>query len=141
MNIFEDRFAKFRQELAPILLVSILSVVWAFKAPFILRLAAPWGTILAVTSSLIGIACTVLLFTFADKLAPFMRLQHLDAHPYGQMIKIGQIITYAIIVLELFFMWYKDLWHMSNLHYAFVYGFMALIFASFYNAMNREPGE
>ena len=143
MTVLDGRWAKFKQELLPILYVSIIQVWWFFKfPPTFMQVATPWNTVLMIIQSIIGISCTIFVFSFADNRLVLFNLAHLDAFPHAQVLKkIQRTIFIAAIVIGALLAWYKDFYGMSNLAYLLLYSFWIITFILLYRAAYRVPSE
>ena len=139
MTKLNARWAKFKQELVPIIYVSVVQIWWSFNIQAI-RLEAPWNTVWAVINSVIGIICTIFMFSFADTFAPYFNLNYLNEFPYGSILKkIEKAILIIVVHIVLFFIWYYDICHVSNAHYVLAYIGCLITFISFYRAIHRVP--
>jgi hypothetical protein len=125
MNLSGKRWSKFKQELIPIIYLSILNTVWSFNlSPLTMRLTSPWNTLLATIMSITGAIAVAYGFTFANTLAPYLDppLHHLDAAPYSETLKkihrIGLVVAAHLVFL---ICCYKDPYRMSSAHYATSY--------------------
>ena len=142
MNILNERWSKFKQELLPILYLSAIQIWWSFNNPAYMRLNSPWNTIVSTMISIVGIACVVVSFSFADKFSPFPNLDYLIDAPFGRISKkIKAILYIAVSHISILFVWYKDFYHASNDYYAITYIFMVLVLALLYQAKHRWPSE
>jgi hypothetical protein len=139
MTKLDERWAKFKQELLPIIYVSVVQIWWCFNLQAI-RLEAPWNTVLAVNMSIVTVVGTIFMFSFADTFAPYFNLNYLNECPYGSILKkIEKIIFIALGHVFMFFVWYKDIWHVSNAHYVLAYIGYLITFISLYRAIYRVP--
>jgi uncharacterized membrane protein len=142
MNLSDKRWSKFKQELIPIIYLSILQTGWNFNRPLIMRFKSPWSIILATIMSIVGIMVTAYGFTFADTFAPYFNLHHLDAAPYSETLKkIHRTSLIIVVHIILFVAWYKDFYRMSSVHYAISYVICLTTCILFYRAMRSEPIE
>lgn len=139
-KIKKNYWLKFKQELVPIVFLSTLHVWWCFNFPAFIRLGNPWGTLLSVIMTIVGVFLCIYILTFTDICRPILSLDYLDKDPDGPALKIITRISSIIIAhLGIFFVWYNNLYGMSNIHYAFAY-FNFLMIAVLQNrAANRWP--
>jgi len=141
MNIFEkERWSKFKQELIPIIYVSTFQIWWNFNFPPIIRLGTPWSTVLGLSLSIVITFVYIFTFSFADKYASQFNLEYLDGapEPYGPILKkIERIGLIAIAHISMFFVWYNDLYGMSNIYYALCYAYCLTGFVLMARAINR----
>ena len=143
MNNLNKHWSKFKQELLPIVYVSAIQIWFLFNfPPRFMRLGSPWNVILITLQIIIAVSCTIFIFSFADKLEPFISLKYLDAFPHAQTFKmIQRIWLLAIFVIGAFFVWYKDFYGMSNMGYLLLYSFWIITFILLYRAAYRAPSE
>jgi hypothetical protein len=145
INIPDKRWSKFKQELIPIIYLSILNIVGSFKlSPITMKLTSPWNTILATFMSIAGTIAIAYGFTFADTFAPYLNpeLHHLDNIPYSATLKkihrIGLIVAVHLVFL---IFWYKDPYGMSTANHAAGYVIRLTSWLLFYRAMYSKPVE
>ncbi|MDR3551022.1 MAG: hypothetical protein P4L31_06430 [Candidatus Babeliales bacterium] len=139
MNISQERLSKFKQELVPIIYLSMVQVWWSFNFPAFTRLAAPWSTMLSVIMSVVSIVLCIYIFTYADTYAPMFNLRYSpNLDRIGRIYRnIERISIMAIFFIIMFIVWYNDLYGMSNKNYAFCYANMIITFALMARAANR----
>ena len=136
-NIYWD---KFKQELISIVLISALNVLWCFVRPDYAHARAPWNTILPVIMSIISVACTVYIFSWANKLALYFNLDYLNEAPYGALLKkIETVLLILMAHIVFFFMWYKGFYYRSNTFYGATYIISLITWLLFRRAMDRKP--
>lgn len=139
MNISQERLSKFKQELIPILYLSIVQIWWSFNFPPFIKLGAPWNTMLGVIISIVCILLYMYMFTYADTYAPMFNLGYspkLDR--IGRIYKnIERAWIIAIAHISLFIVWYNDLYGMSNAYYVFCYVNLIITFVLMARAVNR----
>ncbi len=139
MHKLDVRWAKFKQELLPIIYVSVVQIWWCFNLQAI-RLEAPWNTVWAVSMSIATVVGTIFMFSFADIFAPHFNLNYRNEDPYGSILKKIRAATFIIVFhIILFFVWYKNLYHVSNAHYVLAYIGCLIMFISHYRAIHRVP--
>ncbi len=134
-NTFTDRWPKFKQELIPIVCLSIIQIWLNFNFPFFGRWEAPWDTLLTINACVIGVIGLVYLFSFADKHFTWHKLPP-NAHVVR---KIERTLPIIMFHFAWFFMWYKDSHNMPNIYYPLIYLNCLLMFALLYRAANRSP--
>jgi hypothetical protein len=142
MNLPDERWSKFKQELIPIIYLSILHVVWVFNYTSTMRFTSPLSIVLATMASIAGILANVYCFTFADTFAPGLDLPYLDAVPYSETWKkIHKITVVALLHVGFLIYWYKDYDRMPNAHYVAKYILCLTAWILFYRAMRSKPVE
>ena len=141
MGDFDGRWSKFKQELLPIVYVSVIQLWWLYKfPPTFLQVGAPWDAVILLGQSVTAIICTVFVFSYADKLKPFANLEYINSFPHLQTFKTIQRASLLIAaIIGAFFLWYKDIYHMSNTAYILLYLFWGFTFALLYRAAYRVP--
>jgi hypothetical protein len=144
INLSDKRWSKFKQELIPIIYLSILQTVWNFNLPLIMKFKSPWSIILATIMSVLGAIIIAYSFTFADTFATHFNpeLQHLDNIPYSELLKkLHRITPVAVFHVVLFIFWYKNPYGMSNAQHAAQYVIRLTSWILLYRAMYCEPVE
>jgi hypothetical protein len=145
MNLSNKRWPKFKQELIPIIYISILNTIANFKlSPFTMKLASPWNIILGTVVSVLGAIIIAYGFTFADIWGPRFAVYppSFDEGPYQEVFKkIYRSIPIAVAHIGFFICWYKDYNRMSNAHYAADYVICITSWILLYRAMYSEPVE
>ncbi len=81
IKISQERWAKFRQELIPMVLLSTVQVWWCFNFPAFIRLGSPLNTIVSLISSILSVFLYFFIFSSADNYAPYSNLEYLDEVP------------------------------------------------------------
>lgn len=100
MYIRDRRVAKFKQELIPIICLSIIQIWWSFKFPVFERLGAPWHTLAAIIVSIAGITAIVYLLSGADKYTSQFNLEYLDGAPNASFLKkLEKILLLSLLRL------------------------------------------
>ena len=133
------RWSKFKQELMPIIFVSAIQIWWSFNLPAT-RLEDSFGVFLALIRSIVGVLSTIYIFSFADTFSPYFNLDYLNEAPYSSIFKeVETAILVAIAHLIMFYVWYKDFYHVSNALYVLAYIGCLITFLLFYRAIHRVP--
>ena len=83
MNMFEGRWPKFKQELLPIIFISTIHIWWCFHFPAYIRLGSPWSTICEVGMSIAGVIAFAFMFSFPEKIAPYLKFDQIDIDLWG----------------------------------------------------------
>jgi hypothetical protein len=140
MNISRERWAKFKQELNSIIVVSIFQIWWNFNFPAFMRLDDSMRFILGISMSVISTFIFIYVFSFADKYAPYYNLKGFSEGPeeYRDIFKnIYRIGLIALLHIVMFYVWWNNLYEMSNFHYAIFYTDFLITFALIAKAINR----
>lgn len=141
IKISQERWAKFRQELIPMVLLSTIQVWWCFNFPAFIRLGSPLNTIVSLISSIISVLLCFFIFSSTDNYAPYSNLEYLDEVPISHRHIFKNIIRISfatIFNLGIFFAWYNNLYGMSNFYYAFSYIYFLIAIALMARAANRR---
>lgn len=142
MILDKRRRSKFKQELLPILYLSIMQVLWSFNHPVLKRLDGFWNTLFSVVLSIVGILGIVITFTFADILAPQFNLEYLDEMPYSHILKnIQKTVLIFIFHMTIFWMWYKKILNLPDIYYVFCYVHFIIAFALLIRAIKRPQDD
>lgn len=130
------RWAYVKQELLPLLYLSFVQTWWNFESPVFSRLGTPWNVI---SSIIITIMCLVIYMHVVVNPAKYtavFNFEHVNGPQwYKDALQISRIATFNLVF---FFVWYKNLYGTSNLHYAFCYVHCLLVFFLLARAVNRE---
>ncbi|HJZ24576.1 MAG TPA: hypothetical protein VJ201_09080 [Candidatus Babeliales bacterium] len=138
MNILDKRCQNLKREFFSVIFLSLIQIWWCFNFPAFMRAEYPWRLILSFSTSIISIAGILFLFMFIDQIAPVIKLEHIDSSPNPSLSKIIYIMAcITAAFLALFFAWYKDLYGMSNTHYALFYFTWLIIYILVYRAAYR----
>ena len=138
MNMLDKRWSNLKREFFSVIFLSLIQVWWCFNFPFFMRAEYPWRFILSFVTSIISVSGILFLFMFIDRLAPAIKLEHIDSSPYPSQSKKNNIMVRIMVAFfALFFTWYKDLYGMSNTHYAFFYLTWLIMFILVYRAAHR----
>lgn len=140
MNIFQERWPKFKQELFPILFLSIVQIWWNFNFPAFMRLATPWYIMVAICSSIVSTVLIMYAFLCAKTYPRRFNAESLDKQSYDSIFKnFDKICLILVAHITILLMWYNDVYGMSNLQYFLFYMYGFMMFALLHRAMNREP--
>jgi hypothetical protein len=140
MNILAERRSKFRQELIPIIYVSIFQIWLNFNFPAFIRLGSPWNSIISLIMSIACIIIYIFIFSYADTYASYVNLEYLDEAQNPSTLKNierGGLLIVAHI--GLFFAWHKNLYSMADMLYVLCYVHCFIAFILLYRAVNRKP--
>ncbi len=140
----EINWPKLRQELVPIIFLSMSHVWWTFNFPAYIRLGSPWNIIVSLYISGISIVSYIIAFSTANRCASYLSLDSFDdlpeAHIYSDFFKKltrGSIVAIALITI--LFLWRIDFYGMPDLYYAAFYTHIIATFALWYRAVYRKP--
>lgn len=140
MNPFACFWPKFKQELLPILFLSLVQIWWNFNFPFFMRLGTPWNSMTAICSSIVSTALIIYAFSCVKGYPRRFNGDGLEKEPYDFIFKNIDRICFAIVAnTGMFFIWYNDVYSMSNLQYFLFYAYGFIMFALLHRAMNRMP--
>lgn len=138
MNIFEGRLSQLKQELLPLLYLSLVQIWWNFNFPAFVRLGNPLSYIVSVSMSIISTLAFISVFLFPEKYAPSFNFEYLDAAPNASILKkIHSIWLIIVINFSMFFLWYKDFYGMSNTYYILCYTHWIITFVLIAQAIDR----
>ena len=130
---------RFKQEWIAIVCLSLIQIWWWFNFPAILRLTPPWNTLLALGASFVSVLVIVLLYLSMDKFAPYLKLKHIDLSPYPSQSKKNNIIVQVVLaVCSMFFVWYTNVYNMSDMYYILLYVTWFLTFMIVYSSVSRS---
>ncbi len=127
LNILVERWPKFKQELLPIVFLSLFQIWLNINYEFY---GYPLNTLSTIYACVFGVIAFALLFSFADK--TFLKLSP-NAPIAG---KISLITTLTIIVM---FMRHPSLYDTPTTYYVLVWSYRILVGALWYRAANRQP--
>jgi len=141
IRISEKVWSKFKQELIPILFLSGIQIWWSFNFPIIVRSGDYWNSVLALSSSILGVAAIVFVFSTANDYVPYAKLDHVDDINVGgaSFKKVSRIMIVSIFLIGMFILWYTDFYGMSHLHYLFHVSYSFLMLGLLYRAIFRGP--
>jgi hypothetical protein len=140
MNISRERWAKFKQELNSIIVVSIFQIWWNFNFPAFMRLDDSMRFILGISMSVISTFVFIYVFSSADKYAPYYNLEGFNEGPeeYRDIFKnIYRIGLIALTHIVIFYIWHNNIYGMSNLYYAILYAHCLISRVLIAKAINR----
>lgn len=132
MNISKYHWAKFKQELIPLVFLSTLNIWWIFNFPPYIQLGNPWTTIVRIIACIIVTMLYLFLFVFANQKTSMFYSEY----PYGNFSRIMNILTFHLVF---FFAWYKNMYTLSNLYYVLLYISILITFTLIARAANRQP--
>ncbi len=140
MNIFEGRWSKIKQELLPIIYLSVIQIWWSFNFPLYARAGAPWTTILGVGMSILGVVMYAIIFSSPQKFVTYLKFDQIDeALLYGHIIKKFMRLWMVIVgFLTMLIMWYKNVYHMPSVYYVLIYIHFTVFYILLFRAANRE---
>ncbi len=140
MNIFEERLPKLKQELWPILFLSIVQIWWNFNFPGFMRLQSPWNIIIAFCSSIASTALIIYAFSCVNKHTRRFNAESLEKQSYDFIFKNLDTICLALVAhIAIFLIWYNDVYGMSNQQYLLFYVHGFIMFVLLHRATKREP--
>jgi len=119
-------------------LITPIHIWWCFNYPLYVRMAYPWNPSVSIATCVVGIFLYMSLFAYADKLVPRLQIEHQEDKPFGPQkqlaSRLGKFIGFSGAA---FIIWYFDVLHMSNLHYAFSFLYFIMVYMLFMGAKNR----
>ena len=136
LNGLKGRWPQFRQECISIVYLSCVHVWWSFNFPAYVRLGTSWSAILGVIASIGATFLTLYIFLFPEKHPPY--LNFVDVAPSMRLFtNILRACNVALFHAMAFFVWYNDLYGMSNFYYCLCYAHFYISFVLMHRAVQR----
>ena len=135
---------KLKQELFPVIILSVSHVWLTFQFPPYLRLGTPWSYIVCALVSGISIIVCVIAFSLANNCISYLNFESFDQWPLPQLFaKEFKLLTKLSIIASYFmimaFYWYIDFFRMSHFYYVVLYAHTTMCFLLWYRAVYRKP--
>ncbi len=146
MNILKEviNWPKLKQELLPIICLSLFQVWLTFHFPTYIRLGRPLSTIIPIFLSGISIITYIIVFSLANNCISYLNLESFDYLPgaqfYAEIFKwLTKVSIITIAFIAMFFYWYIDFYRMPDLYYAVFYAHIIVTFVLWHRAVYRRP--
>lgn len=138
MNSLKEKLHQLKQELIPLLYISIIQIWWNFNFPAFKRLGSPLNTLVGIGMSIISTIAYISIFIFPEKHAPSFNLEYLNNAPNKSFLKqIHRIALTLFLFCTMFVFWYKDLYQMSNTYYILCYVHWIIVFLLIAHTISR----
>lgn len=125
MNILGERLPKIKQEVIPIVCLSIIQIWWSLTCPVFVRLGVFWWLLAAINSIAVGIFSIVWAFSKPDRFVSLFD-------------NVKSILLIISVNMGTITAWYYDYLKVSNIYYVMQIVFVCLAFALLYRAANRN---
>lgn len=134
--MFNGRWSYLKQEWLPLVYLSFFQIWWNFESPVFNRLGTPWNAIVSIMITIMCLLIYMHIIANPTKYVAVFNLDYIDAPQwFKDALQISRIVTFNLVFL---FVWYKDLYGMSNFHYIFCYAHCLLVFLLLARAVNKH---
>ncbi len=140
MNISQERWSKFKQELLTIIFISTIHIWWIFNFPAYMRLGSFYTNILGICMGIFGVILYAFIFSYPKKCVACLKFEQIDTELCGYTFKkVMRILIAAFVAILLLILWYKDFYRMPSIYYILLYIYYVTFFVLLFRAANRQP--